>query len=214
MIKFVSVTGAIGSGKTTIIEQLKLRYARKINLPFDIIFYEEPLDQWISGEVNWLDLFYSDQKRWGFTFQTKVIEGQIAMKNKYKKQVRDNLNGKPLIVVTERSTFDSVEIFGERLLKQGKMLKCEHNLLKNHVNNCSWYPDVQIWLATSPEECLRRVKNRGRKEEMQVPDEYYIEIAEQYVQKMSTLDGVYDIGEYGVEVCTDRAERIINSMFQ
>jgi len=210
MLKFLSITGAIGSGKTSTIEELKLRYARRNDLPFDIIFHEEPLDQWISGEVNWLDLYYSDQQRWAFTFQTKVIEGQIAMRKKYKKQMRNN--GKPLLVVTERSTFDNVEIFGELLLKKGFMIKPEYELLKQHANNCSYYPDYQIWIATTPTECLRRIKNRGRPEEMKVPDSYYIEIAEQYAQKLSLKLEVFDIEECGIEESTDRIERIINSL--
>ena len=61
--RIYALEGNIGAGKTTIMKIISNHFN-------DVEFVEEPVKEWQNlGGMNLLDAFYSDPKRWGFTFE-------------------------------------------------------------------------------------------------------------------------------------------------
>ena len=61
--KIFALEGNIGAGKTTILKIIGERFK-------DVEFVEEPVKEWQElGGMNLLDYFYTDPKRWGFSFE-------------------------------------------------------------------------------------------------------------------------------------------------
>ena len=61
--KIYALEGNIGAGKSTIMKIIGNQF-------HDVEFVEEPVKNWQNlGGMNLLDAFYSDPKRWGFSFE-------------------------------------------------------------------------------------------------------------------------------------------------
>ncbi len=61
--KIYALEGNIGAGKSTIMKIISNQF-------HDVEFVEEPVKKWQNlGGLNLLDAFYSDPKRWGFSFE-------------------------------------------------------------------------------------------------------------------------------------------------
>jgi deoxyadenosine/deoxycytidine kinase len=144
--------GNIGSGKSTVVKRLQSE-----NKTNSINYFEEPLAEW--GE--WLDLFYSNQEKYAFSFQMKVLKDFLFSKEYSKKPI-----------VCERSPYESKVIFAKALLDEGKMNEKEYQLLADYHELIAWKPDVIIYLQASPEICDKRIKIRSRECESGIPYTY------------------------------------------
>ena len=82
MSKIISVEGNIGSGKTTLLENLKDKYKSNPN----VIFLREPVDEWENikdkNGTTMLEKFYSDQKRYSFSFQMLAFISRLVLLKK------------------------------------------------------------------------------------------------------------------------------------
>ena len=117
----IAVEGNIGSGKTTLVEVLRhqlhsLLFAQDL-AGREIIFYEEPLDQWAAiqdqaGETM-LAKFYADQKRYAFPFQIMALMSRLEI---FHRLIRNNPNS---IIVCERSMLTHRRIFFQMLADDG-----------------------------------------------------------------------------------------------
>eukprot|EP00794_Sanderia_malayensis_P019080 gene19080-20996_t len=164
----VSVEGNIGSGKTTMLE-----YFSK-NPHVEVI--KEPVDKWrcLDGG-NLFELMYKDPKRWSYTFQTYTLLTMMHIHQK--EQVTHHR-------LLERSAFSAVYVFVENLYLSGNISKLEYSIhhewfdwiKKEHIQNI----DLFVYIRTSPEECLRRVKARGRAEEEGLSLELLQQLHERY----------------------------------
>tara|TARA_Y100000389_G_C17463148_1_gene523323 strand:+ start:3202 stop:3750 length:549 start_codon:yes stop_codon:yes gene_type:complete len=161
----ISIGGSIGSGKSTVLARL----ARE---GYTVFF--EPIDQWKH-----LSKFYQDRKRWGFTFQIEVL-------NSFSKCPNDGM------VVCERSPWESYNIFSKMLVSNGEMNADEFELYGKLYDTLAWKPDLFIYLRTSPETCMARIRERDRHCESNINMEYL-----QYLNSM--YEDVYN-REY---VCVD-----------
>ncbi|AQQ79970.1 putative deoxynucleoside kinase [Leptopilina boulardi filamentous virus] len=66
MIKFLEIVGNIGSGKTTLFNNLKKKYKNNKN----VLFIEEPVEEWLNFQnVNLLFLLYNNPKDFSAYFQ-------------------------------------------------------------------------------------------------------------------------------------------------
>lgn len=157
----ICVEGNIGSGKSTLLAGLKKA---------GYIVYEEPVEsRWAEHLVR----LYSDQKRWGFTFQIEVVDW-------YKHLVGDLQNsiGKPgggenviPLKIVERSPISTYEIFGKNLKNMGNMNKWEMKLLGKVVESWAWIPEHTFYIKTPYADAYERLKIRGREGEEDVPIE-------------------------------------------
>jgi deoxyadenosine/deoxycytidine kinase len=165
--KWFLVEGNIGSGKTTLLDKLES------NENFEVI--REPVDLWLkikgSDGKNLLQEFYEEPIRYSYLFQTMVFKTRL--------ESIDHPQIKP-IRFTERSIWTDRHVFGKSCINSNKM---------NHLEtNCYhfWFdwleskffrkPDGIIYLRTSPEKCLERMRQRARHEEDGVPLEYLTEL--------------------------------------
>ena len=88
--KIYALEGNIGAGKTTILKIIGKHFK-------DVEFVEEPVKQWQNlGGMNLLDAFYTDPKRWGFSFEF------FSMLTKIKALLNAANSDKPIVVI-ERS---------------------------------------------------------------------------------------------------------------
>ena len=162
MAAIYSIDGNIGSGKSTLIDMLREKY----------VIIDEPVKIWKNFKDNdgedILTKFYNDQSRWGFTFQMMAY---ISRLSEIKKMLKKHPNA---IMITERSAYSDFHVFAKMLYSSEKITDIEYQIY------CQWFDEFMqdipiagyIYLTTSPEICLERIKKRGRKGEENIPIEY------------------------------------------
>jgi deoxyadenosine/deoxycytidine kinase len=159
----VTIEGNIGCGKTTLLNKLSS------NEEYNII--EEDVESW--KREGWLQLFYSDMKRFSGTFQLRT---QISHINQEKKFVKDKIN------IVERSPFSNKYIFGKMLMESGFLHEKEYYLIDQMNELIGWHPDVMIILICEPELCYERYKKRGREGEDIPSIEYLKELHRKHIE--------------------------------
>ena len=198
--KIYALEGNIGSGKTTIMKIISNHFK-------DVEFIEEPVKQWQNlGGMNLLDSFYSDPKRWGFSFEF------FSMLTKIEALLKAAESDKPIIII-ERSIFSN-KVFIELSKELGKLDTMEHCMLMNTYDfyMAHVYPQISgiIYLDTPVDECIRRITKRNRGEECTI-EKCYLESIKNKMDKMcdsSTMiviriDGMYDCDRDVKRVCND-----------
>ena len=155
MVKVYSLEGNIGSGKSTLIRELK-----KINK--DFIFVFEPVDEWAlitdnKGE-NILTKFYRDKKSYSFSFQMMAYISRLV---ELKKIITKNPQA---IIITERSIMSDKNIFAKMLYDEGNIEEV------NYIIYLKWFDEFikdiphigYIYLDVRPEISYQRVLKRNR----------------------------------------------------
>lgn len=163
----IALEGNIASGKSTLLELIRSE--------FDVFTVQEPVGKWQQlqvegdGQGNLLELFYSDPKRWAYTFQTYAFLSRLQAQTS---AVSDNVD----VIVMERSVMADYHIFAKNCYKTGLFSDVEWALYRQWF---AWltkqFPpqfDGTIYLRTSPAVCLHRLRKRARGEEGSIPLEY------------------------------------------
>lgn len=171
----VSIEGNIGSGKTTIIENLQKYY--NLQLENDdkesIIFLREPVDIWKTisdknGE-NILEKFYNNTQKFSFAFQVMAYSTRTA---KLADTIKNNPNCK--IIICERSLEADNNVFAKMLKDSNNMEEVEYQIYEHFYNTRKqdMNLDAVIYIDASPNVCLQRVKKRNRDGEDGISYEY------------------------------------------
>jgi deoxyadenosine/deoxycytidine kinase len=188
MVKIISIEGNIGSGKSTIVQNLK-KYSKS-----DYIFVQEPVDEWKticdeSGE-SILSHFYKDNKRYSFQFQMMAY---ISRLNILRNIIKTNPNA---IIITERCLFTDKYVFAKMLYESGNMTKIEYDIYNKWFE--TFITDIPIdgifYVKTTPEICEERIKRRNRNGE-NIPLNYLNtchEYHERWLNKNDTPVTLYD----------------------
>lgn len=140
---YISISGMIGAGKSTLAKAL----GEKLQLPI----YYEPVD-----DNEYLEDFYKDMKKHSFAMQ-------IALLNKRFKQQQEIIwtdKG----AVQDRTIYED-RIFAEMLCRAGLMDKRDFQTycsLSKNMSKFMTHPNVIVHLDVTPEESLRRIKLRNR----------------------------------------------------
>jgi deoxyadenosine/deoxycytidine kinase len=170
----IAVEGNIASGKSTLLELIRTEFA--------VFTVQEPVGKWqqVDGADgadgverasagNLLELFYSDPKRWAYTFQTYAFLSRLQAQTS---AAPDNVD----VIVMERSVMADYHIFAKNCYKTGLFSEIEWSLYRQWF---AWlaqqFPpqfEGTIYLRTSPDVCLHRLKKRARGEESTIPLEY------------------------------------------
>ena len=189
--KIYALEGNIGAGKTTILKILS-KYFK------DVEFVEEPVKEWQNlGGMNLLDSFYSNPQRWGFSFEF------YSMLTKIQALLKAADSDKPIIII-ERSILSN-KIFMDLSNELGKLDKMEYCMLTNiynfYIQNI--YPQLSgiLYLDTPVDECIKRMKERGRNEEKTLTAEYLTQL-DQHFKKVVNASGVpvlYLNGKYDLK---------------
>jgi len=161
----ISIEGNIGSGKSTILKQLK-KYSD------DFVYVDEPVSQWESikdsNDKNILELFYQDQKKYSFSFQILAYITRL-------KSLLDAYKSNPhKIIICERSIYTDKYVFAKMLYEQGNIEEIEwktYNYWFDTFNELTKL-DGLIYVNTDPQTCFDRIKKRNRSGESNIPLEY------------------------------------------
>jgi deoxyadenosine/deoxycytidine kinase len=158
----ITISGNIGCGKTTCMELL---IAEK-GLPEGTSIFLEPIEKWGS----WIDLFYTNQEKYAFPFQMKILKDFLYFKQHHEYSLN----------ITERSPLDSLHVFSKMLLDTNKLTHMEHNLFKEFVDEIGWTPTTFIYIKTDPAICHERLLKRNRTCETGVTLSYLQDIHDTY----------------------------------
>ena len=184
--KVFVLEGNIGAGKSTLLGHLGRAIPDSIIIP-------EPVDEWksIDGE-DLLKKFYEDPKKWCFAFE------QYSMFTKAKK-IREALHSDKSVIIMERSIY-SDRAFQYVSFFLNKLTPLEMCLLDKYFDEFrTWYPALNgvIYIDTDINLCLKRIKDRGRREEQGIDEEYLKKLEEQFLlakygAPMVMVSGDYD----------------------
>ena len=218
----ISIDGNIGSGKSTLVRQLKKHY-NKTNSENEktyknyagIVFVQEPVDIWMSikdknGE-SILSKFYGDTKKYAFSFQMMAYISRLHI---LKETVKEYPNH---IIVSERCVNTDKNVFAKMLYDDGIIEEVNYQIylkwFEEFVNDIP----IQgyIYVKTTPNVCDKRIKKRNRDGES-IPLTY-LENCHKYhenwfndVKHVYTLDGNIDNSDDTHISVTNRAIDWIN----
>ena len=160
-VKFISIEGDIGSGKSTLVKELQTALGENK----EFMFIQEPVDEWeliCDDEGNsMLQKFYADQGRWAFAFQMMAYISRLAILREAAAKA-DLLGVK--YIVSERCVDTDRNVFAQMLYDEGKLDTAEFAIYKR------WYDvflkdipvHARIYIETTPEICNERVIKRAR----------------------------------------------------
>jgi deoxyadenosine/deoxycytidine kinase len=161
--QFVAIAGNIGVGKSTLTGILAEAFGWK---PFYEAVDENPF----------LADFYADMKRWSFHSQVFFLSRRLQ----HHRQLVDH----PGSVVQDRSVYEDAEIFAQNLYNQGQMSARDYQAYRDLYDGIRAFlppPDLLVYLKSSVETLLARIKLRGR--------DFERDISPDYLQR---LNGLYD----------------------
>ena len=178
--KFIVIDGVISAGKTTLIRLLEDKLNREGSLKVKAIY--EPVDLWNSTGA--LKYFYDDVPNRAYEFQTYTYITRIS-------RVINELAACPDadVYLLERSIWTDRYIFMALLKMQIGALRCEM-----YDQWCELWSyilplrvDKWVFLDTSLEESLRRIKVRNREAESSVSEEYQTALYNKHVEFYNEL---------------------------
>lgn len=154
------VEGNIGVGKSTLVKALEERGLDTL---------QEPVDSWSTtaneNGKNILEEFYTDPKRWAYTFQSIAFRTRIMGMD----TISDDC-------IVERSVYTDRMVFAEAARDIGNIDDIEWNDYTNWfdfvMNKIGKRPRGIIYLRGSPETCMDQIKKRGRKGEENIDMDY------------------------------------------
>lgn len=187
----ICIEGVIGAGKTTVCNELEVNI-KNLNIGnMKVKILKEPVDLWCK--LGLLDRFYKDQNRWAFTFQvTALVTKCMELMN-----LEENT-----IYIIERSPYTDLNCFAKLCNISGSIDQMEmtiYNLyFKHFISELETKCIIKfIYLKTSPEICMERIKKRNRTEEKDIPIEYLISLEELHdkwlINNAIILNGNLDI---------------------
>jgi deoxyadenosine/deoxycytidine kinase len=168
--KFVAVAGNMGVGKTSMVNFLCSQYG------FEPVY--EPYT-----ENPYLDDFYRDMKRWAFHSQLYFLT--------HKFRLHRQLSGGSLTVVQDRTIYEDAEIFCTNLHRSRCINKRDFQTymeLYRTMRLALQPPDVMIYLRCSVGAIRRRIKERGRKSEQEIPASYIRRLNKLYEEWVERYD--------------------------
>ena len=185
MTPVVYIEGNIGSGKSTLVPILASRTGAGYSL--------EAVGEWNkvtdSNGVTMLSKFYSSMDRYAYAFQSLAFLSRVTAIDTYD----DKAN-----TIVERSIYADREVFAKNCMESGILDSAEwkiyckwfdwcHAHIPAHVTseNCLF-----VYIRTSPEVCLRRIKKRNREGEEDIDIQYLQSIHDKHEQWLNSLPNV------------------------
>lgn len=160
MKNIICIEGVVGAGKTTLGELL----AKELSIEF----FQEP---YIDNPF--LDKFYSNKERYSLLSQMYFLNKRIEIIEEASK-----LNG----CIMDRSIYGDY-LFAKMHLKNKFMTEDEFSLYHSFwekLISVRTNPILIIYLETSVENAMRKIKERGREFELGVEKEYWSSLNEEY----------------------------------
>ena len=170
MIRIVSVEGNIGSGKSTFLKFV----AKELANTEGVIILPEPVDKWEElkdqNGSSIIELFYKDKDKYAFPFQMMAYISRLALLREAVDKLAATGGG---IIVCERSLLCDRYVFASMLRDSEHIGEVEFLIYTKWFDH--FIKDLprhhMLYLRTSPEIALQRVKGRDRKGE-EIPLSY------------------------------------------
>lgn len=169
MTYIFSIEGNIGSGKSTIIKNLKKTL---YNLNYkNVIYLPEPVDVWESiknnSGKNIIECYYENQQEYAFSFQMMAYISRI---HQLRTAVKNNRGS---IIITERSVLTDKNVFAKMLYDDKKIREIDYAIYLKWFDEFKKETPISgiIYIKTTPETASGRVVKRSRKGET-IPIEY------------------------------------------
>ena len=175
------IEGNIGAGKSTFLSLLE-------ELPLQLVY--EPHEQWqsVGQGGNLLEAFYTDTKRWAYTFQSYAFITRIMTQQEHA------LRNIHEVQVLERSVYSDRYCFAKNCFEMGTMSTLEWQLYTEWfewlVERYTVRPAGFIYLRTSPKVCYERLAKRARSEEAAVPLSYLQSLHDKHEAWLIKKDGI------------------------
>lgn len=152
--RFIAVAGNIGVGKTTLVRFLTEHYGIK---PVFEPFEDNP----------YLDDYYRDMKAWGFHSQVWFLAHKFRLHREFQADSGT--------LIQDRTIYEDAEIFATYLHRSKRMSDRDfqtYQELYSAMRASLQPPDLMIYLRCSVRAIRRRVKQRGRPSEQNIPAPY------------------------------------------
>lgn len=169
--KFIAVSGNIGVGKTSLVRHLTENYGVT---PMYEPFADNP----------YLDLFYADMKSWSFHSQIWFLS--------HKYRLHKELERTSGTIVQDRTIYEDAEIFATYLHRSRRMNKRDFQTyleLYEAMRASLQPPDLMIYLRCSVRAIRKRIKQRGRPSEQEIPASYLRKLNHLYEDWIARYDG-------------------------
>lgn len=180
MKKFIAIAGNMGAGKTSMVDFLHTKYN------FTPVY--EPYTT-----NPYLDDFYKDMNTWAFHSQLYFLT--------HKFRLHLGLTSAPGTVVQDRSIYEDAEIFATNLYRGRHMKKRDYETymeLYRSMKQALQPPDLMIYLKCDVRAIRKRIKQRGRPSELNIPVSYIRRLNELYDDWIDRYDAsqvlVWDSG--------------------
>jgi deoxyadenosine/deoxycytidine kinase len=168
MVRIYSCEGNIGAGKTTLLGHIET-LVKSFN-QYQIIVLREPVDVWSTVRspdgLNILENFYKDPVKYAFPFQVLAFTTRLTM---LKNAIKENPDCE--VIICERSLYADGNIFAKMLYDDGTMDNLSYQIYrKMYEDAISEFPLTGvIYLTIPPELCAKRIVQRGRSGEENIP---------------------------------------------
>ena len=206
---YISIEGNIGSGKSTIMQALK-NICYDAELGNTVSFIDEKVSEWTKPfdekGNSILDLFYSDPKKYSFTFQMQVLNDQLNEITK-----KTTLNNNVKYVIGERCLNVSKDVFAKMLFNYGKMSRGEWKLFNNiydRFENSNPLPDMIFYCNKNASVCLENINKRAREGENKIDLEYLLQLEAYHTDFLELYGG--SIHNINIPQFTNEAEMNAN----
>ena len=158
-IRYIAIEGNIGAGKTSLARLI----AEECNAQ---LFLEEVEDN------PFLERYYEDME--AYAFQTQVF----FLLNRYRQQLEISQRDLFSDLIVSDYIFAKDKIFAHVVLEDDELALYNriHSLLEGRIVT----PDLVVYLQTSTEVLLHRIKNRGRSFERLISQEYLGDLNEAF----------------------------------
>ncbi len=169
--KFIAVSGNIGVGKTSLVRHLTSNYGMT---PVFEPYADNP----------YLDDFYADMKAWSFHSQVWFLS--------HKFRLHCELQQTPGTLVQDRTIYEDAEIFATYLYRSRRMRKRDfatYMELYRAMRASLQPPDLMIYLRCSVRAIRKRIRQRGRPSEQNIPVSYLRKLNQLYEEWIERYDG-------------------------
>lgn len=179
--------GNIGAGKTTLLNKIKQHTADPSLPTIEVVF--EPVNSWHKQDAgqSLLSNFYADIPRWAYTLET------YAMACRVREHIFEQQQPSPYRLI-ERSIYSGHYCFAHNSYHSGGMTSIEWSVY-NHwysflLRNKCKAPLGFIYLKSTPEVCLERIRKRNRSGENNISVDYLKQIDERHNEFLLNKNGV------------------------
>jgi len=156
----INIAGVVGVGKSSLCKILE----EELNFT---VFYEPFVD------TNLLENYYKDKKKYSLAMQIYFLSKRFSMYQSSKEFSKSCIDRG---IVEDR-------IFAQMLYKQGMLEDFEFEIYLDVYQN--FYKnirpiDLMVYLQISPENAIKRIKERGRDYETSQDENYWIDLNNRY----------------------------------